>query len=213
MRKDLTETVAIVDRSGSMAVILDDAQGGVNSLIKDQKNGDGECNFTLVQFDTEYEVIHDGIPIGDVSEYELKPRGGTALLDAIGQTINTVGNRLSKMPESERPSLVVVAIATDGHENSSKEFNKSQIKEMIERQQNVYSWKFIFLGANQDAFSEAGGIGINAQSAADFGVNKIQNAYAAASSNILRMRSDVFAGVSAESVDCSFTDAERESMV
>ena len=160
MRNDLTDVTVVLDRSGSMQSCRDDAEGGLNTFIEEQKKQPGETLFTLVQFDTEYEFVHKGKPIRDVGPCELVPRGMTALLDAVGRAIAETGERLAAMPEPDRPGLVVFVIVTDGQENSSKEYTKPQIKEMIERQQNDYKWQFTFLGANQDAFAEAHGIGI-----------------------------------------------------
>ena len=160
MRSNLTDITLVVDRSGSMEKIREDAEGGVNTFIHEQATHPGEALLTLVQFDTEYEFVHRGMPIKQVPPYTLVPRGNTALLDAVGRAINETGERLAKMAEQDRPGLVILVTTTDGLENSSKEFTKAQIKTLIEQQQSKYKWQFIFLGANQDAFAEAGGMGI-----------------------------------------------------
>src|SRR5262249_34920935 len=152
MRKDLTDITVVVDRSGSMAACQSDAEGGLNTFINEQKRLPGESLFTLVQFDTEYEFVHKGIPIRDVPPYHLVPRGSTALLDAVGRAIIETGERLRNMKEADRPGLVVFVILTDGQENSSREFQLAKIKEMVQHQQDVYKWQFTYLGANQDAF-------------------------------------------------------------
>ena len=118
----------------------------MNAFIKEQANQPGEALLTLVQFDTEYEFVHKAVPMKQVTDYVLEPRGMTALLDAVGKAINETGERLAKMAEADRPGLVIFVIMTDGHENSSKEFTKAQIKEMIERQQSIttgnsHSWR------------------------------------------------------------------------
>jgi len=142
--------------------VREDAEGGVNAFIEQQATEPGEALLTLVQFDMEYEFLHKGVPISQVPKYKLVPRGMTALLDAIGRAINETGERLAKMAEQDRPGLVVFVVMTDGQENSSKEFSKADIKAMIQRQQDTYKWHFTFLGANQDAFAEAGEMGIAA---------------------------------------------------
>ena len=172
MKSDLTDITLVVDRSGSMEQVKEDAQGGVNSFIKEQAKEPGEALLTLVQFDTEYEFLHKGVPISQVPEYKLVPRGMTALLDAVGRAINETGERLSKMKEQDRPGLVIFVVMTDGLENSSKEFSKEVIKEMIKRQQEQYNWHFTFLGANQDAFAEAGSMGIHAAGVANYAMIK-----------------------------------------
>ncbi len=209
MRSDLTDITLVVDRSGSMASVRDDAEGGVNSFIAAQVKEPGEALLTLVQFDTEYEFIHKGVPIKQVPKYELQPRGWTALLDAVGRAINETGLRLAHIPDADRPGLVVFVVMTDGQENSSKEFTKPQIKEMIERQQNVYNWHFTFLGANQDAFAEAGGMGIHAAGVANYQADKVGVAYWATSNKVARMRKQLADG---ETVKNDFSDEERNQM-
>ena len=209
MRSDLTDITLVVDRSGSMQAIRDDAEGGVNAFIQEQAKHPGEALLTLVQFDTEYEFVHRATPIKKVAPYILTPRGNTALLDAVGRAINESGERLAKMAEADRPGLVVIVITTDGQENSSTEYSKAHVKELIERQQSQYNWQFTFLGANQDAFTEAGGLGINAACAANYAPDKVQAAWRATSANVGRMRKQRSAG---QSVSNEFTDTERQDM-
>ena len=195
MRKDFTDITLVVDRSGSMEAIREDAMGGVNRFILDQAEKPGDAVLTLVQFDTEYEFVHRAKPIKGIPQYVLTPRGGTALLDAVGRAINETGERLTAMPEANRPGLVVFVVMTDGEENSSREFSKKQIKEKISHQQDKYGWQFVFLGANQDAFAEAGAMGMQAQ--------------AAASASVGRMRAQ---SIASEAIQNEFTDSERKSM-
>ena len=209
MRSDLTDITLVVDRSGSMSAVRNDAEGGVNSFISEQAEQPGEALLTLVQFDTKYEFVHKGKPIGEVPRYQLRPRGMTALLDAVGRAINETGERLEAMDEQDRPGLVIFVVVTDGHENSSQEFSKAQIKEAIQRQQNEYNWHFTFLGANQDAFAEAGALGIDAAGAANYSQRKVRAAFGATFSKVARMRKQAGAG---ECVDNAFTDEERERM-
>jgi hypothetical protein len=209
MISDLTDITLVVDRSGSMEQIRQDAEGGVNSFIAQQAKEPGEALLTLVQFDTEYDFIHKGVPILQVPKYELIPRGRTALLDAVGRAINETGERLAKMDELDRPGLVVFVVMTDGLENSSVEFSKAKIKEMIERQQERYNWHFTFLGANQDAFAEAGRMGMQAAGTANFAMNKVGAAYRATGAKLARMRKQTREG---ETVKNEFTDQEREDM-
>jgi len=151
----------IVDRSGSMGSIQADAQGGFNTFIEAQKKCPGEATLTLVQFDTNYEMLCENKPIRDVQPYTLIPRGATALLDAMGITIAKVGERLRQTPESSRPGKVLVAIITDGEENSSREFSRARVFDMIQHQREVYKWEFVFIAANQDAIQTGASYGIS----------------------------------------------------
>ena len=161
--KNLTEMVFILDRSGSMSQLEADTIGGYNSLLAKQKKESGEAVVTTVLFDDKYELIHDHADINKVNlltEREYFARGCTALLDAVGKTINHVGNRHKYAPDSEIPSKTMVVIITDGYENASREFSQPQIKSMIEHQKEKYNWEFLFLGANIDAVSTASNYGI-----------------------------------------------------
>lgn len=186
MKKNLTEMVFILDRSGSMQNLTSDTIGGFNSMIENQKNEEGEAFVTTVLFDDNYELLHDHVNIQDVkpiTNKEYYARGCTALLDAVGKTINSIGSRLSGTPEDERPDKVIFVITTDGMENASREFNKKTVKEMIEHQQDKYSWTFMFLGANMDAVGEAASLGINTDFAKTYTANSIgtQSVYASMS--------------------------------
>src|SRR3990172_13083645 len=164
-REGLTEIVCILDKSGSMASVKNDAIGGFNTFIKDQKNVAGEATLSLIMFAAGYSIIYEGKNIKDAPDLDDKtfiPGGSTALLDAIGKTINAVGVRLSNISEQDRPSKVIFVILTDGEENSSREFTKDKINEMITHQKDTYNWAFIYLAANQDVLQEARNIGISA---------------------------------------------------
>jgi Mg-chelatase subunit ChlD len=210
MKPELTDITLIVDRSGSMQAVREDAEGGVNAFIAQQAKEPGEALLTLVQFDTQYEFLHKGTPISQVPEYHLVPRGMTALLDAVGRAINETGERLAKMDEAQRPGLVVFVVMTDGQENSSREFTKDQIKQMIEHQQEKYRWHFTFLGANQDAFAEAGAMGIQPSGTADFAPEKVLAACVGTAHKVSRMRGQSVRG---ETVCNEFTDEERGEMI
>ena len=171
MRENLTELVFILDRSGSMGGLESDTIGGFNSMIKKQKKEDGEAFVSTVLFDDVSEVIHDRVPIRDVKKLtddEYFVRGCTALLDAVGSAIDHIGNVQKYAREEDRPAKTLFVITTDGMENSSVIFDYRRVKRMIERQQKKYGWEFIFLGANMDAVSVAGRIGIAPERSARF---------------------------------------------
>lgn len=209
MKEDYTDIILVVDRSGSMQAIQKDAEGGVNAFIQQQAQQPGTATLTLVQFDTDYEFLHQGTPIDQVQEYSLQPRGATALLDAVGRAINETGQRLANMDESERPSLVLFVVMTDGLENSSREFTKERIKETIEHQETKYSWHFTYLGANQDAFAEGGGMGFTRGATSNFSPSNVHAAYAMTSLKVSRMRQQRREG---QTVANEFTEEERKEM-
>lgn len=171
MNNNLTEIIFLLDRSGSMEGLVKYTIGGFNSFINNQKNESGEAKLTTVLFDDRYEILYNGVDIkivNKMTDKEYFTRGMTALLDAIGKTINEVGIRLNNTLEENRPSKVIFVITTDGEENSSYEFSQNTIKEMIERQTNKYNWQFIFLGANIDAIGIAKKFGISDKFASSY---------------------------------------------
>lgn len=165
MKKGLTEIIFILDRSGSMASVESDAIGGFNQFIKEQIDVPGEARFTLVQFDDKYEVVFENNLISDVemlNDKTYRPRGTTALIEAVCKTIDDVGKRLYNTPDKQRPELVIIAILTDGHENASgKEYTNDLVKEKIEHQQSIYNWKFDFVAAGPDQWDQATQWGLN----------------------------------------------------
>jgi uncharacterized protein YegL len=171
MNNNLTELVFILDRSGSMAGLETDTIGGFNAMINKQKKEPGEANVTTVLFDDKYEMLHERISLSKImpmTDREYYVRGCTALLDAVGQTINYIGNVQKYAKDEERAGKVLFIITTDGYENSSHEFTYGKIKSMIERQKEKYNWEFIFLGANIDAVSTAKQFGISEDYATNY---------------------------------------------
>jgi uncharacterized protein YegL len=187
MNKNYTHIAMIIDRSGSMSSCWKDVMGGYTELVKQNKEEPGKCTFTVAAFDTEYELLEDFTDIKDVKdELTVTPRGGTALLDAIGKTIVTVGENLAKMKEKDRPMKVMVVVQTDGEENSSKEFKKEDIKKLIEEQTNTYKWQFQFIGASLASINEARNWGFAASNMSTYNTT---NSNATFSTLGLKMRS------------------------
>ena len=157
--KDYTHISIILDRTGSMESIKDDTIGGFNTFLKEQRKLTDKATLTLVQFDSQdpYEVIHSFKPVKDVPELDAStyvPRASTPLLDAIGRGINDLEKRLGDMKKKDRPSKVVMVIITDGQENASREFTKSQIIKMIKHKEKD-DWQFVFLSSDIDGVDEA----------------------------------------------------------
>ena len=171
MRKNLTELVFILDRSGSMCGLEADTIGGFNSMIEKQKREPGEALVSTVLFDHESTVLHDRVPLGCVAPMTARDysvRGSTALLDAIGGAIHHIGNVHKYAREEDRPEHTLFVITTDGMENASRHYSSDRVKQMIERQKRRYGWEFLFLGANIDAVETAGHFGIDADRAVNY---------------------------------------------
>ncbi|MDX1359274.1 MAG: VWA domain-containing protein [Clostridia bacterium] len=166
-----TELVFILDRSGSMAGLESDTIGGFNSMLKKQKKEPGDATITTVLFDDRYELLHDRFDMHNVKPLtndQYFVRGSTALLDAIGNTINKVANVQRNAGEGERAEKVLFVIITDGMENASREYSYPMIRKMIEFEKEKYGWEFIFLGANIDADAVADRYGIHRSRAMNY---------------------------------------------
>lgn len=195
MRESLTELIIILDTSGSMADIEKDMIGALNGLLDDQRKEPGEIRVTYTRFDTVVDEVCSGRAINDIKKIDFRANGGTALYDAIAQTVNNVGKRLAATPESDRPAKVVCIVVTDGGENSSKEYTRynggaAKVKNIIEHQKSKYNWVFTFLGADQDAIVAGAEIGISASHSANFtkGGTAVNNARHTLSNKLSLMR-------------------------
>ena len=176
MKKNLTELVFILDRSGSMAGLEWDTIGGFNAMIEKQKKEAGEAIVSTVLFDNVCEVIHDRVKLEEIkpmTERDYYVRGCTALLDAVGGAIHHIGNVHKYARDEDRPEKTLFVITTDGMENASRKYSYSRLKEMIERQKETYGWEFLFLGANIDAAKEAARFGITADRAANYHADSV----------------------------------------
>jgi uncharacterized protein YegL len=192
-KENFTSINVIIDKSGSMAGLAQDTIGSFNTFVKEQKDVPGEAAFTLCAFNHDYNLIHDFVKLTSVPDLDSKsyrPNGNTALLDALGTTINSVGQKLAAMPEDERPSKVIFLIITDGQENSSSKFSKEQIKSMVEHQRDAYKWEFVFVGANIDAFHDGQSYGVTGQNSVGYNATKggTHQLYSSVSSNMRSYR-------------------------
>jgi len=207
MKKNLTELVFILDRSGSMSGLEADTIGGYNSLLDKQKLEDGEALVSTVLFDDVQDVLHDRVDIkkiNPITRKEYYVRGCTALLDAIGGAIHHIGNVHKYAREEDRPEKTLFVITTDGMENSRRRYTYEKVKSMIERQKEKYGWEFLFLGANIDAIAEAERFGIEASRAVNYECDSIgtQLNYQTISETVSRVR----ACASREMVDAVLND-------
>lgn len=186
----LTDLTIILDRSGSMQSIRADMEGALDALIADQRAAPGELRVSLVRFDDLAEHVFTALPADQVRRIRISPRGCTALLDAVGQTLDATGVRLSNTPEADRPGTVLIAIVTDGMENASTHFNWNDVHQRIVHQSTVYGWQFVFLGANIDAIATAGQLGIAQHDAMTFAFDAkgTQDAVRSASAGMRRKR-------------------------
>ncbi|MBE6835656.1 MAG: hypothetical protein E7515_05330 [Ruminococcaceae bacterium] len=167
---NITELVFILDRSGSMSGLESDTIGGFNGMLKEQREKDGKCFVSTVLFDHETIVLHDRLPIEKIeplTEKDYCVRGCTALLDAIGKSVNHIGNIHKYARKEDVPENTVFVIITDGLENASKEFSSQKVKKMIEEKKEK-GWEFLFIGANIDAVETASNIGISEDRAVNY---------------------------------------------
>lgn len=165
-----------------MQEIRDDAIGSFNAFLEEQKKIGDEALVTLVLFDDQYELIYNATKLSKVQPFSPStyiPRGMTALFDAIGRTIATLDARLPEVKGRVPDDNVTIAILTDGHENSSREFTREQILSLIEARSKMRGWDFIYLSADPKAFDSADAIGINRNNVLHFCKNPdgVRNAY------------------------------------
>lgn len=191
--KNKTEIVFVIDRSGSMVNIKKDMEGGFATFIDEQKKLPGECRVSLYQFNTSVEHLYASRPISEVPSMEITPSGGTALFDAMGRAIHELGTRLRAEPEEKRPGAVIFVTVTDGEENSSCEYRRDKVREMIRHQEENYHWQFMYLGAHANAFKEAAAMGYTSGKMGMMANNSagIRGAYTSSSRAVEEYRSNV----------------------
>lgn len=193
MKRGLTELVFILDRSGSMSGLESDTIGGYNAMLRKQTEAEGEVVLTTVLFDDAFELLHDRInlkAIMPMTDRDYFVRGSTALLDAVGKSIQKIVNVQKGTLEDERPEKTIFVITTDGLENASREYSYEKIRTLIEHQREKEGWEFIFLGANIDAVSEAKRFGIDKSRAAQFHNDQegVELNYAVVSEAVMELR-------------------------
>jgi len=190
---DITEIAVVLDRSGSMASLKDDMEGGLWSTITEQHGMPGTCRVSLYQFDDVWEAVFEGKGSGEIcaDDCRLVPRGSTALNDAVVKSLAAMEDRILKEPEDERPGKVVVIVITDGHENASRENQAQDARDAIGRATDKVSWKFVFLAANAEGFAEGQRMsqGFRGTSVGTYDAANVRGTYASASAAIGNFRS------------------------
>lgn len=200
-KQGYTACVFIVDNSGSMWSIKDDMEGAIKSLLESQQKLPGTLTVDLTNFST---TSRDQFVLAAAEDVniQISPSGGTALYDAVGKKVASFGTLLAELPEDERPEQVIVAIVTDGYENSSREYTSSAVEKVVTHQTNKYGWNFVYLGANQDAVLTARTMGIAAGSALTYNTENVAVAGATMDSYMTATRSGI--------ANYSFSDKDRE---
>lgn len=210
-----THITFIIDRSGSMGSCWDDVIGGYKDFVQKQKAAEGECTFSLIAFDNQYSKPIDGADIQIVTEsldeLNIRPRGGTALYDAIGRAINETNSALAGVCECCAPSKKIVVIQTDGYENASREFSASKIKDMIKHQTEKHDWQFMFIGADKNAcLSASRDLGINVNTVAWYNEANTKGMMDTINTKLCNARSAT--DHTAYMASVSYSDEEREQL-
>jgi hypothetical protein len=210
--RNLTDITVLLDRSGSMSSIASDVVGGFTEFVESQRQGAGQAVLSLVQFDSQsIDTLFTARPVHEVKvPVEFHPRGSTPLLDALGQTIVATGARLRAMPETRRPGRVIFVAITDGLENASQQYALAKIREMIQHQESVYKWDFVYLGANVDAFAESEPMGFASHKAGSFQPGLMRVALGASARMINDLRGKVAGGFDLAELEIS--ENAREEM-
>lgn len=196
----------VLDRSGSMESIKDSMEEAIAGFISEQKKLPGKCTLSVLEFDTRFNWTYTGCDIKGCDGVKINPGGSTALWDAVGKAINETGSRLRAMYPGNRPGKVVFVVVTDGHENASKEFTSAQVRDKLVHQQEGYNWHFVYMGANQDAWSAAHAMGVPQANYMNYAPNDkgVKHVYGAMASNVSALRSG-------NKADLSFDDNQVQA--
>ena len=168
----ITEIVFILDKSGSMGGMENDTIKGFNSMIEEQKTGEGTVLVSTVLFSTRSTVLHDRVDIGEIqplTEMDYRVGGGTALMDAIGDAIMHIKSIHKYVRQEDVPERTMFIITTDGEENASRRYSSGEVKGMIKECEEK-GWEFLFVADNIDAQETAASIGIREDRAAQYSV-------------------------------------------
>ncbi|TMR89496.1 vWA domain-containing protein [Nonomuraea basaltis] len=192
----------VLDRSGSMYSVKNDAEGGLKVFLADQAKVEATTTVSLYQFDDRFEVVYENTPLADAPDFSLKPRGSTALFDAIGFTIARVGEQIGALPDADKPAVVLIVIQTDGEENASREYTAEAVKKLVTLMESTAGWVFVFLSTQMDAFDVADSVGIQRARTVHYGGDRTEESLSTASGMVAR---------GSRTGDYSFTNDERDA--
>lgn len=201
--------ILVIDRSGSIESILAGQQSGLEEFLGSESKVPGTVTFSLWDFDDQIRCVQSMASYDTVKDYRIEPRNSTAMNDAIGDAVEAEGAKLAAMPEDERPEDVTVIIASDGLENSSQRRTRSQVKEMLDHQQEAYGWRVLWMGTNQDVLKEAESSGVTMDMALSYTASSAgsQNAWKASAANLARVPVSKTARASGQSI--GYSEEER----
>lgn len=202
--------VFIIDRSGSMHKIYAGMQSGFQEFLAAQQLNPVRATASLWDFDTEIACRYSVQPLEKLTEYQLVPRGSTAMYDAIGQAVTAEGEKLAAMPEAERPALVTVIIVSDGLENSSREYTGEQAAGLLRHQQDAYKWNVLYMGTNQDAFAEGEKISVHHDQSLSYRGTNVGTWKAWQATSSVLSRASVAMAAGGQSVSVAYNEAERK---
>jgi hypothetical protein len=205
-----TAIAVVLDSSSSMYSCRIATIDGFNAFLNKQREAPGHATMSLMVFSDESTMRYTDVDVRNLAPMEridFTPYGNTALRDAIGRTITELGAKLAKLPESERPSKVIVVIITDGQENYSRQFTAPQIREMIKHQTDTYNWQFLYLGANQDAIVVGASMGVLRSCSATYSTSNSAEAFETVSSNSVSYRK------TGRKADLNFSADQRAQLV
>lgn len=207
-KKDVTWVVFLLDRSGSMQTIKSDVEGGFDAFMAEQVKGRGTCLASLAQFDTVYDRVYTNVPVADAPRLNLLPRGGTALCDSMVRVIHDTDEAITAAGDAA-PDNVILAVVTDGMENSSVRYSRADVKKLV-KERSKRGWEVLYMGANQDAVEEGETFGIDADHSITYTLSNAANLMGELSSNVVSYRAARSAGDVLSSA--AFSDEQRGTL-
>lgn len=217
----LSHIIFVLDESSSMRSCWDSTISGYNEYLNGQRldaeRTGIETLVSLYKFNgTQVNCVFNRVDVKEVKSLDktsYQPNGNTNLHDAFGGVMMQINNQLTTKKKNDRES-VIITVLTDGEENSSRTFNASSIKGMVEKAE-AKNWGFMFLGANIDAFHAGARLGFGTVNTLQYDTASMLNTIRSASDMTSRMKSAYSAGLDTSSTYAAttFTDVERSTAV